>query len=256
MIPGDIDLTEKLDFRKTVKKQLPQLPQSWGKNRLNVDNSDISFSIANNDYTITTTDNLLTWSYINNRNIRSRTTTTSINRTDDWIINIEPSNNTLSFSDSWIDDQLISAYYYDDGFTTISFSRTSTYHSDDNFTSFSTKKNGIFKSIIEDPIEAIPWGKKYKQNIRSIPWGKKYNSKSLYYYYDDEDRIPWEIPLKTLRDNRIAKRFYDRYDRAHHLIAWFFDKTRERIRRHLVDDDDLSYLTNMSWIRVRNAEID
>ena len=32
MIPGNIDLTENLDFRKVVKKEIPQLPDSWKGN--------------------------------------------------------------------------------------------------------------------------------------------------------------------------------------------------------------------------------
>ena len=35
MLPGDIDLTENIDFRKTRRKEISQLPNSWrGKNQM------------------------------------------------------------------------------------------------------------------------------------------------------------------------------------------------------------------------------
>ena len=40
MIPGDIDLTQKLDFRNVKKKELPQLPASWkSKDKINIDSA-------------------------------------------------------------------------------------------------------------------------------------------------------------------------------------------------------------------------
>ena len=49
MIPGDIDLTEKLDFRRVVKREIPQLPAKWNnENTLNVKNN--SFCIDSSSY--------------------------------------------------------------------------------------------------------------------------------------------------------------------------------------------------------------
>ena len=57
MLPGDIDLTQNLDFRKQVKKELSQFPATWngdGKisNKLNYDNFIGNISVSN-DYTLT-----------------------------------------------------------------------------------------------------------------------------------------------------------------------------------------------------------
>ena len=43
MVPGDIVLTENLDFRNVKRREVPQLPASWkGKDRLNISNNNLN----------------------------------------------------------------------------------------------------------------------------------------------------------------------------------------------------------------------
>ena len=52
MIPGDIDLTENLDFRKSRKKEIPKLP--WNKNNIStINESDITITLDNSANNIT-----------------------------------------------------------------------------------------------------------------------------------------------------------------------------------------------------------
>ena len=54
MIPGNIDLTENLDFRNVRKREIPQLPASWKeKDRINVDNECAITTISNTNITLT-----------------------------------------------------------------------------------------------------------------------------------------------------------------------------------------------------------
>ena len=56
MVPGDIDLTENLDFRNVKRREIPQLPASWkGKNRLNISNDNLNTYISSS--------NTITWTY-------------------------------------------------------------------------------------------------------------------------------------------------------------------------------------------------
>lgn len=230
MISGDIDLTEKLDFRRTVKKEIPQLPANWkeNKNKLNYTINDDRMYMTvdyNNGYTYT------------------------VNLTDT-ISNITYYYDDTSIIDRWF----ISDYQF-----VLSPSTTSTTTSNSiTWSGISQKEpeRDIFGNIKEYPeeIPKIPWGKKSKEYIKPIPWN--YKHKRAWAYYEYNRRIPWEEEDTDDELFRIGDN--DRISRIRNSIAWLADKTASFINNYLDQNDevDLSYLTNMSWIRISDAVID
>ena len=252
MIPGDIDLTQNLDFRNVKKKEMPQLPVSWEGNKLNtlnVDNSYISSlttstTINNNitytiypdddepitfsDLTIVNTDEELSWRYYSNENYL---TTTS-------------SSYTITSWNAYYEDYIY--YDFDTNKTTISLECKP------------KKKYDVFGNLIKDsePIPEIPWKEKRKYNYDGpIPWKRKSRQ---WIRYDSEPAIPWDTDDDWGWNNYDKPNLSRPYDRAKHLISWLFGKSRTFIERYFDTEDekvDLSYLTNMSWIRVHDAVI-
>lgn len=251
MIPGNIDLTENLDFRKVVQKEIPQLPDNWKKSELITDTEHIS--------TFTSTTNSIS---INNNSTYTYHTTYYNDEDEYGLTNTNITSSSLdSISDwtGWItyydrDTSVISdiTFSYDDS--------TISYNSGNHFKIITKKKKeydifGNEKIDYVEEIPSIPWSLKQDNLlIRDIPW------RTYKYYTDYEDdeipSIPWdEIP----RWSRVKRFDLDSIvNRAKNLICWLSDKSNRFIENYLDKEEevDLSYLTNMSWIRVRDAVID
>lgn len=253
MIPGDIDLTEKLDFRKTVRKELPQLPDTWKGNKLNNissmittldSNSNYSFSVSSNNNTVTHTYR------VNYTDWFTSTSWTPINSDDDF-----RSTNNSNTTIEWHNENTLNFSLTLDGEGII-------YSREDKF--YEPKKEvDIFgNKIVHEYIPKIPWKEESIERIPSIPWDSKphgyisYNDKLI--SFEDNWRIPRDW---TFVDDPIEDIEFDQsnpYKKAKHLISWLFGKSLSFIGSYLDNDKeaDLSYLTNMSWIRVRDAVID
>ena len=253
MIPGNIDLTENLDFRKVVQKEIPQLPANWKKSEINTDTghittitnstTNISFN-SNSTYTYRTTyyDDYEENGYgLINTNI----TSTSLDNISDWTGWITYyDRNTSVISDI--------TFSYDDS--------TISYNGGKHFKIITKKKKeydifGNEKIDYVEDIPSIPWStKERKESIRNIPW-------EVY-----EDYGPWKlevpsIPWDTIpRWSRVKRFDLDSIvNRAKNLICWLSDKSNRFIESYLDQEEelvDLSYLTNMNWIRVRDVVID
>ena len=253
MIPGDIDLTQNLDFRNVRKRDIPQLPASWkGKNRLNISNDNLNTYISSGGYTIT-------WRYHNNyyedyfeRDSNSTTTMT--------IRGIREVNNDyqLSWTTTYDDNLDYTIYYWNDLDTNCITSFSSNDISSDKYVK---PEYDIFGNRIKhpEPIPKIPWGT-YKRDctpiIHPIAWRRSVMKWIKY----DEDYIP-DIPWDT-EDygwHHLSENLSTPIKRAKNLISWLSKKSSSFIERYFDKDDekvDMSYLTNMSWIRVKDAVID
>ena len=255
MIPGDIDLTENLDFRNVKKRNTPQLPAAWAGNKnckLNVSN--------NGTFTITTrTNNDLRWNfyYIENEYGDSTTITTRgirevHNRDLSWTYT------TTSFNDDF--DSTI--YYWND--TSVDYLNVSPSTSSSSSLSvrFVDEPNyDVFGNRVKEPkqIPKFPWKfKEYTPTIHPIAWKRSCYKWSRF----DEDYIP-DIPWETEEDLLWYKRrphinLSDYINRAKNLITWFNKKSSSFIERYFedIEEVDTSYLTNMNWIRIHDAIID
>ena len=264
MLPGDIDLTEKLDFRKTVRKQLPALPNNWGgKNQIKVSNN--TNFIRLNDVTNTTTSST--------RNV---------------ITYVQ--NNLYSTIDNWtyydiIDDDIDTINYYNNDYTfTISNRYSVTYNNSLSNNKISIKvknyvedtyKKDIFGNLIQTKKEEkvrrcplcnsvlIPWDKNYCRSCRKlhndnndhkIPWNvNKY--KNLKYREKYDPKIPWE---EEDLEYKCKDLIFDGDEmNISEKICYLEGKTISFIRRYLnhEEEDNSSYLTNMNHIRIRDVEI-
>lgn len=235
MIPGDIDLTKNLDFRRKVKKEIPQLPSEWNGN--NKKKSSITINSSSTYYTYST--NITTY------------------HRDDMLDHI----------DTWINDSIISTVSSYDNITTNNTNYTFTisdrngtkykYYGIDDWYTIPTPKKDVFGNIIKEPepIPKIPWGEAYSNNpSRSIAWRTSTYRDRLY-----DNRIPWDVEyIDTIEGRFHFEEEEDIFDKAKKMICWLNDKSISFIKRYLDYDDgkDLSYLTNMSWIRVKDAIID
>ena len=234
MIPGNIDLTEKLDFRNVVKKEWPQLPAIWDKNKLNTEGIKPD--------AITTYTNTIYHDYTDYDSIYS----------SDFTINytITPQYYTTSY-DTYNFNYVTTSWTFLQNNTTSSTNRIPiTICCVEDKDVFGNVKNNYVKDIPK-----IPWKSKESDYYSRIPWeGKSLKHKlfgsSSHDYYED---IPWDED-----DVEDKPRLYSEIDKAKHLISWLFDKTNSFIKNYFTSDDDvsLSYLTNMSWIRVKDAVID
>lgn len=238
MIAGDIDLTENLDFRKTVRRELPAIPASWnGGNRINKSKTHFTLSSAVNE--------------LENYN-RTHSSTTVTYQYSDW----ESSTNVFSTTT---------------GSFTIS---NNTYYIRYDMDRYSNNKitNVLYDYKIPEPNcfdEYI--GNEIISNESRIPW-------KVDEIAEVEFRIPWISESKNNRyriQRDIPKLPYgwedeeseyispslllDKYKRAKLLISWLMKKSTKFIIQYLnheEDKSDLDYLTNMNWIHVRDAIID
>lgn len=237
MIPGDIDLTEKLDFRKAVKKELPQLPSTWNKsniNTINYNTTDIG------TFTISTT--------LNNTTYRSNITVHRPNRFEwfDGYYGTEIDNIIYWTSDNYYTISC-NGNDYDYTSTSSSYVRQLPTIEESEYDVFGNKKK-----VYTEDIPKIPWGKNLKIKYDSIPWFNNHLYTWTRKKYDY--KIPWDIDYYDEDTYDLT----DTTDRAMCLISWLSDKSRRFIQKYFETDDniDLSYLTNMNWIRVKDAVID
>lgn len=254
MIPGDIDLTEKLDFRKTVRKELPQLPDTWKGNKSNnisVDSSMITELNSSSDYSFSISSNsTITHTYrVNYADWFTSTSWTTINNDEDLHI----TNNDIIIE--WNNENTLN-------FSLLLDSESITYSREDKFYEPKEEVDIFGNKIVHEYIPKIPWKEESVERIPSIPWDSKphgyisYKDKLISY----EDN--WRLPRNwTFEDDEIEDIEFDQsnpYKKAKHLISWLFGKSLSFIDNYLDNDKeaDLSYLTNMSWIRVRDAVID
>lgn len=156
MLPGDIDLTENLDFRKTVRKKVPKLPDNWNaKKPLNFNISDYNLS-STTSYERRISDNNC---YILNYN-------------NDYQFNIT---HTLS-------SYAINYYNINNSSTSYRFINDYTISCEDETDVFGNKIKQC--TIIPD----IPWDVLSKSNFKKlIPWDNILFNNLDY----DDDNIAW-----------------------------------------------------------------
>lgn len=251
MISGDIDLTENLDFRKVVRKEIPQLPEKWSEEKSN----KLNYEFSNNTYITTTTSS--------SQIIRYDTNDDGITwlsfRENRW----SDSSHNIRYTYNISNNDYFTIYDNDDSYD-VSITTSNNYiirpsRNNITFKIENVKKESeydILGNVIEPPekIPKFPWDERIeKEYIPSIPW-ERYGFK--YHIYEDEiiPSIPWE------EDDIITtgRPRYTEYDRLRDAIPWLADKSSSFIDKYFNPDDeaDLSYLTNMQWIRVRDAVID
>lgn len=257
MIPGDIDLTENLDFRNVKKRNTPQLPASWGCNN----NSKIN--VSNNGVIYTTTSRSISWRYYYNDYVQEYSDNMNIRR-----IREVRNNRDLSWTyttTSWNDDfettlnhwnsDIINEYLTTSQFTTSITSSPSL-----NIRVKDEPKYDVFGNVIKEPktIPKIPWKfKEYTPTIHPIAW-----KRSCYKWsrFDEEyiPDIPWETEASILRCKSQPMNLSDYINKAKNLISWFNKKSSSFIERYFedIEEVDTSYLTNMGWIRIHDAIID
>ena len=250
MIPGNIDLTEKLDFRNVVKKELPQLPALWHENKINTEDINpgqiatyTTFHINPMEYTITSDEisDLYNYDTITQYSIISydyRFNNDYVINTTEWRPRFSSTSTYISYSNNYNLD--------------------TTSSTNNNLIKIQIPYNeekDVFGNVINNyakDIPKIPWNSKESDYYSRITWeyckSKRFDPSS----YDHYDDIPWDED-----DAEDKPRLYSEIDKAKHLISWLFDKSSTFIKNYFADDDTvLSYLTNMSWIRVRDAIID
>ena len=265
MIPGDIDLTQNLDFRKTVKKKIPKFPVNWKRKKEMKVSNNISYTNASTG--IDRIDDNITLS-VYYSDIEDLYNMDIIYDTIDmWTMN-DSNSSSINFNYYNINDH---GFY--DGYSTYTvgntssasmtsyriqttnrFKRNNPFKVEDEYDVFGNKKNRK-----KEYIPSIPWRTtKSTENIPSIPWESYETRKSYYGYFDDfhrstNKRIPWTY-IKPKRPYNLE----DTAPRAQCLISWLKDKSYRFIKNYLDRDNDadLSYLTNMGWIHVKDAVID
>lgn len=176
MIPGDIDLTENLDFRKSRKKEIPKLP--WNKNNISTINELIAFD--NNT-------NVITYYNYDEYGVRHN------NVYYDEILSLYDGTTSYNF----ISDN--------ESFTTTSTLLTSLR------LKFNETKKDVFGNIIkkDKPIKNICWSafNKIKEVIPIIPWKRSYNDYRIYSikFNNTNNKIPWETSMHIkINDNPIC----------------------------------------------------
>lgn len=245
MIPGNIDLTENLDFRRVVQKEIPQLPDNWKKNEIITDTKNIT-SITNTS-TVSYNSSNSTYSV---RNYYYEEEYTTLSWSNDFITTI----NSPDISDWSVTYNLITNSTISNVTMTID---DNTYIGGNNYLITKKKEYDIFgneKINYVEEIPSIPWSsKERKKSIRDIPW-KTY--KEYGHWKLEEPSIPWDTTPDW--DDMTRVKLDTVVRRAKNLICWLSDKTNRFIESYLnkEEEDNLSYLTNMSWIRVREAVID
>ena len=253
MIPGDIDLTQDLDFRNVKRRETPQLPASWkGKDRINISNGNLSTYIGSSNFTYTTsTPYSFSWTYYDTYDDSNITTTIRTNGIREVHNHDQLSWNIITYYNDYLDTTISNWNEYNE-ITSSSYNNLSVKYFDDK------PKYDIFGNKIKSPeqIPKIPWSKKlYNPSIPSLPWSKRRFSLRNEDYIPD---IPWDI-----EDDWFAYRRKDDLStptkRANKLISWLSKKSYSFIERYFDRDNedvDLSYLTNMNWIHINDAVID
>ena len=259
MIPGDIDLTEHLDFRNVTRKQLPQLPGTWnGGDSLNTKQN--TFNIISS-YNASFTTNTTVRYDISDINLwfNDGFDENYITISDDYLAYDEPLTLTTTYSN------ITSTTYSmrNNTWLTWNYSNRKTLktsisynNSEPEYDIFGNVKKPKEKEYIPD----IPWDTSTinLNNDKRIPW--KTNRDTITWGDYEKDKIPriaWDYrPFKRKSD--VYEFGIDMFDRAKHFISWFESKSESFIKRHLsfYDEDNSSFLTNMNWIRVRDAVID
>lgn len=262
MIPGDIDLTENLDFRKVVRKDVPQLPDLWSKKETSPKLTYLNESISIINGTIPFDDeyNIIyepdsVYDYVSSNTYNftynnSNMTITYYNTYDDTNIQITNASITRSIQYTISNSSTFSTTNYR-GFISWNDGDNITYSSSSNKLYIKSSIDGyeydVFgnrKISYEENIPQIPWSNKSIDYIRRLPWNKKDNS----YFIPD---IPWD------EEDEYHYKLSNQFNRAKHLIGWLSDRTRSFIEEYFrPEEDNLSYLTNMHWIRVKDAIID
>lgn len=249
MLPGDIDLTQNLDFRKQLKKELPSFPDAWNADdRIN---RKLSYNYLNN-----------------NRYTQTNSVITRIN-------NIYSSQYYITYSDyNTTTPQRAESYiYYNNQSIRVEYNSGDTYLTTTSTNDYVTiskytdPEKDIFGNIIEIKQKQhtkcslcgellMPWEKKYcsncnkkfKTHIKNIPWENQNKFKHNLFIYDDYDGIPWET----------EEYLFDDGSKSQEPICYLADKSQSFIERYLNrnEEDNTSYLTNMNWIGVRDAVVE
>ena len=217
MIPGDIDLTENLDFRKSRKKEIPKLP--WNKNNISaINESDITITLDNSANAIITYYNYDEYGVRHN------------NVYYDEILSLYDGTTSYNF----ISDN--------ESFTTTSTLLTSLR------LKFNETKKDVFGNIIkkDKPIKNICWSafNKIKEVIPIIPWKRSYNDYRIYSikFNNTNNKIPWETSMHIkINDNPIC---------------YLNGKSNSFIDEYFHKRDNSNYLTDMNWLRIHDAIIE
>lgn len=244
MLPGDIDLTENIDFRKTRRKEISQLPDSWRGKK----SDDNNFKISNNLYLDST-----------------------ITYTSNSIFTISTQSSQLSINDHSMIYNFDSVYYNHENNTvpiyyTIQNNTYSSYNINynndfDNIIKVYFKNEpeyDVFGNKIEpllEYIDPIPWKERNtEQKISKIPWDSHYYNRFIR-IHNYMEAIPWNYDGDDLYDDNKSK---FSIDNAGEFISWLKGQSISFIKRYLNRDkeDNSSYLTNMSWIGVNDAIIE
>lgn len=245
MIPGDIDLTENLDFRNTVREKIKQLPSVWReKPESKYTNviDDMFYNIM--DSATTSSSSTMRISY--NTSSSTRTIYTNDSSYSITMYNrIYNEFNSYDITDDY--DATINNY----NFTVTTINNGINSYKVDVYSSLNKKEKyrpDIFGGEEKkELIKPIPWeGKEYKERHRAIPWSTSLKHRLS---YDYTYAIPWdeEDECDLLKDS--------------HPICYLNGKSRRFIDEYLNGDDKndddniLSYLTNMNHIRVKDAVV-
>lgn len=239
MIPGDIDLTENLDFRRTKRKEIKQLPDSW--------HGDIHINSKKYYNYINDFDNTSSITISSNNNIRF-----SVNDENTIIYNLNNSSIQQSVTFSIISAELDNNNYI---ITNGDYINTSTKY---YITTEVKPELDVFgNKIIQEPeIKPIPW-RDYKEcKIKDIAWDMSFKRRMRDYLFI-EDGIPWETSDDYYwHDIDQSNKFS--ISKAAEFISYLKGKSSSFIKRYLnrETEDNSSYLTNMNWIGVKDAIID
>ena len=217
MIPGDIDLTENLDFRKSRKKEIPKLP--WDKNNIStINESDITITLDNSA-------NVITYYNYDEYGVRHN------NVYYDEILSLYDGTTSYNF----ISDN--------ESFTTTSTLLTSLR------LKFNETKKDVFGNIIkkDKPIKNICWSafNKIKEVIPIIPWKRSYNDYRIYSikFNNTNNKIPWETSNYINTNNTNP-------------ICYLNGKSNSFIDEYFHKKDNSNYLTDMNWLRIHDAIIE
>ena len=217
MVPGDIDLTENLDFRKSRKANIPKIP--WDELHDNFISEDMLNTVSlytfdDDTFRITTT---------------SSSTTTSNN--------ISTTSMHITYDDTRTDNFYIQ---YDNGLFWYNIPRHSSTISVNNY----YPKKDIFGNIIKEkaPIPKLCYySHKQEKKIPKLP-------------YHDEPKdcipyLPWDDVYTPFCD------FYKKkVEQICYLDGMSAGERRNYLRRNTIDNS--KYLTDMRHIRIRDAIIE
>lgn len=236
MIPGDIDLTKNLDFRRTRRKEIPQFPASWKNGG------------GNNSIDINITDTYLTYN-LDSTNYSTSTFTITPQ------INVDDIDGMIYH---WVDYDYTSSF---NNYSLITTNSSSITNINNKYGRITVKaeiepEKDIFGNIIEQekPLEQICWEKDElannckKKPIKQIPWiDDHHRNFSLTRHSTYDDRIPWDA-----EDNRPKKK-----ESIGDKICYLAGKSSRFISDYFNEDKEnlSSYLTNMNWIGVHDAII-